>query len=969
MSQALRELTVSIDFNDVDIGNILRMDSALDNVEDSVRQLGGDITRMGHKADAAGAEGSRAMSQLETRTDMTGNAMRGMGNDASRAGNKVEHAANDATKELKDMGRAGDRAGDAIKEMGGDAHKLTQLTQTLDNINGRIGIQERKISHLRESLDNTFNDAKRDKLTEQILKSEYALMGLTRQSDKTAREIWDIEDSLRDAGNQGDKAGSEISDALKDVKGDASRAADAVDELGDKASKAGSEGKSGTNKFLGALDEVVPKGKTAGAASILFSNPWVLAAASVVGAIGGIALAITGMVSGAEADFDRMQAKLGYTNDQMASMKETTLDIYAKGFGENIGEVAGDVAVMKQNFKDLDNGAIEKMTSGAYVLKDLFGPEIKETSKAVKTMTANFKGLSEQDAMDLITTGFQQGGDYANDFLDTVNEYSVYFEKLGVGADKFVGTLIKGGQAGAFNLDKVGDAFKEIGIRSMDGSKETTAAFTALGFDAKKMGSDFAKGGDKAHNALMATVAALSFVDDAQEQNAIGVQLFGTQWEDMREDVIFAMDGAESAVAGFQGATERATQTLQDNAGTKWTQIVRGFKTGMMDAFSGSGGALTTLLDTVITVMPQVISGIQTAMDWVSSIFTENQTEIALYAESIGTFFTGLWNVIQGVWNLIGPFVTGVFSDALGVVWATASTVLTAVGNVFDVFGNLLQGNWSEAWTGVKNLFNDALNGVLEIGRSLLDLVFGAFDNTIGRIINLFANFSLKETGANIVNGLIDGVKSMKDMAVNTIKNVAESMWDSVKNFFGIASPSKLMMDAGQWIMEGLKKGVVDRASAAITAIKDVANDMWSGVKNFFGIKSPSRLMAEAGGFVVEGMEVGINDTAYKAIQAASNVSEGIAASMLPDKPKKPNTGGQGFDTSNPNPDYFDFPHDQGGGGGSPVMISVPVSVTIQGGMSSEDVKIARDIGDEVNRIVEEKLTTIFTQLGIAYQM
>ena len=54
-----------------------------------------------------------------------------------------------------------------------------------------------------------------------------------------------------------------------------------------------------------------------------------------------------------------------------------------------------------------------------------------------------------------------------------------------------------GADSGAFNLDKIGDAVKELAIRVVDGSDSTKEGFQLLGLDADAMATKFAAGGDK----------------------------------------------------------------------------------------------------------------------------------------------------------------------------------------------------------------------------------------------------------------------------------------------------------------------------------------------------------------------------------------------------------------------------------------------------------------------------------------
>ena len=54
--------------------------------------------------------------------------------------------------------------------------------------------------------------------------------------------------------------------------------------------------------------------------------------------------------------------------------------------------------------------------------------------------------------------------------LDSINEYSVHFKQNGLSATDMFNTFKQGADSGAFSIDKVGDAIKEMGIRMKDGS-------------------------------------------------------------------------------------------------------------------------------------------------------------------------------------------------------------------------------------------------------------------------------------------------------------------------------------------------------------------------------------------------------------------------------------------------------------------------------------------------------------------
>lgn len=128
-------------------------------------------------------------------------------------------------------------------------------------------------------------------------------------------------------------------------------------------------------------------------------------------------------------------------------------------------------------------------------------------------MMDNF-GISGEEAMNLIASGAQNGLDYSGELLDSISEYSVQFGKMGLDAEDMFAIFQKGAESGAFNLDKVGDAVKEMSIRVVDGSDTTREGFELIGLNADEMSAKFAAGGEMAKEAFNETIDALAAMED-----------------------------------------------------------------------------------------------------------------------------------------------------------------------------------------------------------------------------------------------------------------------------------------------------------------------------------------------------------------------------------------------------------------------------------------------------------------------
>ncbi|MBO2942813.1 hypothetical protein JJQ72_02285 [Paenibacillus sp. F411] len=108
--------------------------------------------------------------------------------------------------EIAGLGDQGKKAAGDIKSMdsafdqiGASKDKIARLTSVLDNVNAKIEVQRKKLSELKQSYENTFNEQRRNKLQEQILNTEATLLRLTQTSDQTSKKIWDLEDKASQA--------------------------------------------------------------------------------------------------------------------------------------------------------------------------------------------------------------------------------------------------------------------------------------------------------------------------------------------------------------------------------------------------------------------------------------------------------------------------------------------------------------------------------------------------------------------------------------------------------------------------------------------------------------------------------------------------------------------------------------------------------------------------------------------------
>ena len=118
---------------------------------------------------------------------------------------------------------------------------------------------------------------------------------------------------------------------------------------------------------------------------------------------------------------------------------------------------------------------------------------------------------------------------------------------------------------------------------------------------------------------------------------------------------------------------------------------------------------------------------------------------------------------------------------------------------------------------------------IVELGKNLPEIIKAIVDG-LGEGLK-----DIVDVGESLIQGLWNGISNMGDWIGEKIQGFGEGVVDSLKNFFGIASPSKLFRDEiGKWLPPGITVGfekampqaVKNMAGAAKEMAQDIANEM-----------------------------------------------------------------------------------------------------------------------------------------------
>ncbi|WP_370671758.1 phage tail tape measure protein [Streptomyces sp. ScaeMP-e83] len=261
--------------------------------------------------------------------------------------------------------------------------------------------------------------------------------------------------------------------------------------------------------------------------------------------------------------------------------------LFASAMVEDFQTAADTMAAISQNGL-IPTGATEKQLDALGVriatTGKILGEEVAHVSTTVGKMVKTGMARDAEEAMDILVKAQQKGLNASEDLLDTFDEYSTQFRKVGIDGPTAMGLVSQALAGGARDTDIAADAIKEFSLLSIDGSEAAAEAYKALGLDADKMINVLAAGGPKATKAMDTIFDKIRGLDDPVKKNTVAVGLFGTKFEDLG-GAFDTMDPSRAAAkfGTFSGSVDKAGNSIQESAGVRVEAFKRGVTQGIVN--------------------------------------------------------------------------------------------------------------------------------------------------------------------------------------------------------------------------------------------------------------------------------------------------------------------------------------------------------------------------------------------------
>lgn len=270
--------------------------------------------------------------------------------------------------------------------------------------------------------------------------------------------------------------------------------------------------------------------------------------------------------------------------------------------------------------------------------------------------------------------------------------------------------------------------------------------------------------------------------------------------------------------------------------------------------FERIGGVLSNItMDDISNLFTKISNTAMSAMDGVKQFWKGMQDLLAIVSrlnnagktfDSIGKSVQNFFSIIKGVTKFFTPmFESAKRLDSQLGIFGNLARVLLFLGKVIFivalVFAFLAVGAVMAIVIVaglVSTLVVAIVDAFLWLGRGIVAVVVSIpqWFNKLSLIAftfftGLVATFT--EYGSMIINGLVTGIRSGITAAGDAVVSVGEGIKSRFTSFFGIHSPSSLMMGFGENISQGLAIGI-DRSSAGVetslsglsTGLKDSGN-------------------------------------------------------------------------------------------------------------------------------------------------
>ena len=510
---------------------------------------------------------------------------------------------------------------------------------------------------------------------------------------------------------------------------------------------------------------------------------------------------------------------------------------------------------------------VAKLTLDSSEYEQGLGDAENSGGKFGKSIKSAVKGVGV--AMAAVTTAtaaaggaFVKGAGSVAEYGDNIDKMS---QKMGLSAEKY--------QEWDAILQHSGTS-----MESMKASMKTLANAAETGSDAfQQLGLSQEQIANMSQEELFeATIAGLQNVEDTTQRTYLAGKLLGrgatelgallnTSAEDteaMRQRVHelggVMSDEAVKASARYQDSLQDMTTAID---GAK-RGIMGNFLPALADAMDGIGNLLSGDSETGFGQIKQGVSSfIETMTEAIPRVIEFGSTIVSALGQAI---IDNLPTLLEAGLQAILQLAQGISDNLPTLIPAVVDAVLMMVDTLIDNIDLLIDAA-IQLGLGIAEGLIQAIPQIIERIPTIIAKIIDALTSNIPKIA---------AAGVKLIGSL---VKNLPAIIASIIKAVPKIIASLVKSF---GAGNAKMARAGLNLIKGLGRGLIEGASWVIQKAREVAGNILSAIKGFFGIHSPSKVMMTVGRYIDEGLAEGIRANVGMAKEAMDSLSNVVSEPM-----------------------------------------------------------------------------------------
>ncbi|MGG3537466.1 phage tail tape measure protein [Bacillus tropicus] len=308
-------------------------------------------------------------------------------------------------------------------------------------------------------------------------------------------------------------------------------------------------------------------------------------------------------------------------------------------------------------------------------------------------------------------------------------------------------------------------------------------------------------------------------------------------------------------------------------------------------AFEIGWNAIKFIFNAALNILKSVVKFALEFIKNVISFYIKTwQTIFRVGWNLIKTIFVSILNFLKSFIRASFTLIQNIISVSMNFIKNVISTTLAIIKNIFFTVLNFIKNLVVTSFNFIKNTIVTILTTV----KNFIHQSFEFIKNTILSAVRIFVNF-IVDNFNKIKNTIFSVIGACKDFIVSSFSAIKKAMTsaftgivDTVTKVFSkvgsiVKNVAKEAVSWGKDIIAGIGEGMAAMGGWVADKAKGVVSGIPKAVKKFFGIRSPSRLMMEFGGFITEGLGVGME----KMIPAVDRASELLNKAVVPPKPMK----------------------------------------------------------------------------------